>query len=148
MASDLYEDDIVLWAEQQAERLRARATRDNDLDYENLAEEIDTVGRTEARGGKSLVRQILMHLLKIEFVGPVEPVNHWRAEVRAFRRDLDSYLSPTLNKRIGDSLQDIYEDARGAVTDSYEPEAQLPTDCPYSWTEVKDLDWFPFPRFH
>ena len=148
MASDLYEDDIVLWAEQQAERLRARAGRDNDLDYENLAEEIDTVGRTEARGAASLIEVILAHLLKIEFVGPSETVNHWKVEIRAARRGLAKYLSPTLNKRFAESLQDIYADAVGEVTDRYEPSEPLPEICPYSWAEVKDPDWFPGSRFH
>jgi hypothetical protein len=148
MASDLYEEDIVLWAEQQAERLRARIGGDNELDYENLAEEIDTVGRTEARGAESLTEVILAHLLKIEFIGPAETVNHWKVEVKAARRGLAKYLSPTLNKRIPERLQDIYADALGEVTDNYEPDPPLPEACPYSWAEVRDRDWFPVSRFH
>src|SRR5215470_15760572 len=45
--SDLYEDDILLWSEQQAELLRRRAA--NDLDWANLAEEIEDVGKSQLR---------------------------------------------------------------------------------------------------
>ena len=40
--SDLYEDDILLWSEHQAEALRRRAA--NEIDWENVAEEIESVG--------------------------------------------------------------------------------------------------------
>jgi hypothetical protein len=47
--SDLYEDDILLWSEHQAEALRRRAT--NEIDWENVAEEIEAIGRSERNGG-------------------------------------------------------------------------------------------------
>ena len=43
--SDLYEDDILLWSEHQAEALRRRAA--NEIDWENVAEEIEAVGRSQ-----------------------------------------------------------------------------------------------------
>jgi hypothetical protein len=47
----LYDEDILLWSEQQADVIRrlARTRRDlpNELDVENVAEEIESVGRSE-----------------------------------------------------------------------------------------------------
>ena len=55
--SDLYGDDIVLWCEQQADALRRRAA--DHLDWDNLAEEIEDLGRSELRTVESLLVQAL-----------------------------------------------------------------------------------------
>ena len=45
----LYEEDFVAWTEQQAEALRsaARGSTNQPLDWENLAEEIESLGRSD-----------------------------------------------------------------------------------------------------
>ncbi|MBV9249845.1 MAG: DUF29 family protein [Acetobacteraceae bacterium] len=57
--SDLYESDILIWAEHQAALLRRRAAgelvNDAELDWPNIAEEIEGVGRTELRAVESLL---------------------------------------------------------------------------------------------
>ena len=49
--SDLYDTDIVQWSQQQAELLRRRAAgelvNDADLDWPNIAEEIESVGNEQ-----------------------------------------------------------------------------------------------------
>ena len=49
--ADLYEDDILLWSERQAELLRRRAAgelvNDAELDWPNIAEEIEDVGKSQ-----------------------------------------------------------------------------------------------------
>ena len=45
--SDLYKDDILLWSEQQAELLRRLAAGEHvnaQVDWENVVEEIESVG--------------------------------------------------------------------------------------------------------
>ena len=68
--NDLYEDDILLWAERQAELLRRRAAgelvNDAELDWENVAEEVADVGRSELRAVASHLVQALLHDLKAE----------------------------------------------------------------------------------
>jgi Domain of unknown function DUF29 len=67
--SSLYEDDILLWSEQQAAAIRKLGERPslvpNDLDIENVAEEIESVGRSELAAVRSYLRLILLHLLKM-----------------------------------------------------------------------------------
>ena len=69
----LYDDDILLWSEQQAEAIRKLGTtrRDlpNELDIENVAEEIESVGRSELAAVESYLQLILVHLVKLR----VEP---------------------------------------------------------------------------
>ncbi|WP_227439667.1 DUF29 family protein [Methylobacterium sp. W2] len=63
----LYDDDIVSWTEQQAAALRVLARRPDlskMLDWENVAEEIESVGRSQVQAVESLLVQTLAHLLK------------------------------------------------------------------------------------
>ncbi|MBV8360820.1 MAG: DUF29 domain-containing protein, partial [Deltaproteobacteria bacterium] len=59
---DLYERDYYTWALEQARALRARSSE--ALDWENLAEEVEGLARTEARELKSRLEVLLVHLLK------------------------------------------------------------------------------------
>ena len=66
--SDLYECDILIWSEQQAALLRRRAdgvlVNDRDLDWGNLAEEIEAVGRNELHAVELLLVQAMAHGFK------------------------------------------------------------------------------------
>ena len=66
--SDLYDTDILLWSERQAQLLRRRVAgelvNDNDLDWPNIAEEIEDVGRSQLHSVESLLVQALRHMLK------------------------------------------------------------------------------------
>ena len=52
----LYDTDIVAWSEQQAEALRDLARQagkqSNAVDWDNLIDEVETVGRSESGGGR------------------------------------------------------------------------------------------------
>jgi Domain of unknown function DUF29 len=73
----LYDADILLWSEQQAELLRRRAA--NALDWDNLAEEIGDVGRSELHSVMSHLRLALLHDLKAE-AWPGRPTSNERSE--------------------------------------------------------------------
>jgi hypothetical protein len=69
----LYDEDFVAWSEQQAEALRAaaRTGSNQQLDWENLAEEIESLGRSQRRELRSRLSVIMEHLVKLEhFAGP------------------------------------------------------------------------------
>ena len=80
-----YDDDIYAWSQQQAAVLRrlAETRRDlpNELDLENVAEEIETVGRYEVRAVESFAEVLLQHLLKVASAPDAQPVRHWRTEI-------------------------------------------------------------------
>ena len=71
----LYDEDFVLWSKQQAEALRAAARGANNqpIDWENVAEEIDSLGRSDKRELASQIRRIIEHLLKLEHSPATEP---------------------------------------------------------------------------
>ncbi len=66
MSEDLHTSDVVLWSERQAEALRRlrAGERVNDLDWDNLIEEVESLGRSETRGVRTLLVRALEHLLK------------------------------------------------------------------------------------
>jgi Domain of unknown function DUF29 len=80
-----YDTDILLWSEQQAELLRAR--NGNAIDWDNLAEEIEAVGRSELHAVISHLIQALLHDLKAEAWPLSRDADHWRAEARGHRDD-------------------------------------------------------------
>lgn len=145
----LYDRDYVAWTVEQARALRARRGGDNALDYDNLAEEIEDLGKSETRACESQVENILEHLLKIEFVGPAETIPHWRGEVRGFRRELSKRLTATIENRIRPDLPDTaaYVVKRlsegGLLTDA---DAALSRIEDYDWDRIVDPDWYPTPR--
>ena len=57
----LYDQDFVAWSKQQAEALRtaARIGSNQSLDWENLAEEIEDLGKSARRELQSQIRRIV-----------------------------------------------------------------------------------------
>ena len=72
-ADELYEQDFFLWAKEQAAALRLAKNSNLPLDWENLAEEIESLGKSDRRELRSQIRRILRHLLKLEASPSVEP---------------------------------------------------------------------------
>src|SRR5215217_7830045 len=96
----LYDEDVYAWAKQQADALRrlARAGRDlpNELDLENVAEEIEDVGKSELSKVESFVQLILVHLIKAASARDDRPGQHWRGEVKIWRINLRKNLTGSM----------------------------------------------------
>jgi hypothetical protein len=99
-ASTLYDEDFAAWSEQQAEALRAsaRGGANQKLDWENLAEEIESLGRSEKRELRSQILRTIHHLLKLEYSPRAEPREGWEASIDDARNELRLVLetSPSL----------------------------------------------------
>jgi hypothetical protein len=102
--SELYDRDFVLWTEDQAAALRR--AKDSNLDWENLAEEIESLGKSDRRELTSQIRRILHHLLKIESSPAAEPRSGWHSTVRDARAQIDEILrdSPSLRRQIDSTI--------------------------------------------
>lgn len=86
MADSLYDTDFVAWSEQQAALLRRHLAgeRVNGLDWENIVEEIESLGRSETKQVESLLIQAMAHRLKIERWPTHPAVGHWWGEAGIF----------------------------------------------------------------
>lgn len=144
---DLYETDYLAWSEQQAALLRARGA--NALDYDNLAEEVEDLGKAEFHGCESRVERIIEHLLKLEFVGSERDQPHWRGEIVEFRSQLDRRLTRTIENRLVPGLNDLFLGqlkalvARELIADREVVTAARPNG--YAWNEIRDSEWLPAP---
>lgn len=148
--AELYEHDFLAWSEKQAALLREHEAGLQWLDFENVLEEIESLGRSEKRAVASHLDRLLDHLLKVEFVGPERVIPHWRKEVRVQRKSLQADLTPTLRKRLPPLLQERYELSVGRM-DVYASAAgrtaTFPEICPYTWDKIVDPDFYPEPRY-
>ena len=136
----LYDRDILAWSEHQAALLRrlAAGERLNDtVDWPNVIEEVESVGRAELHSVESLLMQAILHLLKISAWPGSRSVAHWRPETIGFLLQARRRFSPSMPQRI--DLADIYADAlqqfRGTVDDSGAPLA-IPDSCPCSLDDL------------
>ena len=155
MSKSLYETDFYAWTQQQAEAIRAGlASRDRrDRDY--LAEEIESLGASQKSACESAIQRILQHLLKIEYVPWPQDLRGWRKEVRAFRGNLESDLSPSLRARLSEdeNLDRLYRRAlselRQDLIDDEVAGVTLPDVRPYTWAQISESEphWYPEPRY-
>ena len=86
----LYEQDFYAWANEQAALLRSG--RVSDADLEHIAEEIESMGRSEKRELISRLKLLLAHLLKWQFQ-PTLRGNSWRLTIEEQRRDVAEHLA-------------------------------------------------------
>jgi hypothetical protein len=104
----LYDKDFYLWSKQQAEALRVagRGATNYPIDWENVAEEIDGLARSERRELGSQIRRIIEHLLKLENSGAIDPRIGWVASIEDARNEIEVLLedSPSLNTEIGTTI--------------------------------------------
>lgn len=148
----LYETDFYAWTQDQAATLRRLAAdRINlEIDFENLAEEIDDVGKNRKHEVESRLETILEHLLKLAFSPAWEPINQWKRTVRVHRRDLLGLLedSPSLWRIAEEEAPEAYRHAAGQVKLSHIDLtlAPIPSECPFLLREeVLNPDWLPEP---
>lgn len=139
MPDDLYYEDSLAWAEQQADLLRRFVAGERvnaELDWPNIIEEIQDVGLSELHAVRSLLSRALEHLLKA-YGWPDGPVAHWKREIRTFLSDANRQVSPSMRQRL--DLPDLYERARLLVAADDldgQPPRPLPETCPFT---VEDL---------
>jgi hypothetical protein len=130
--SALYDDDILLWSEQQAAAIRqlGRTHRvPNDIDIENVAEEIESAGRSELAAVKSYIRLIFVHLMKLSMQMNTESAAHWRGEIVAFHSDMLGRYTPSMRHRI--DIAQLWRSAREQMLELCEGEQRrLPRICP------------------
>jgi len=96
---DLYELDYLAWYEKTLEQLKNNDS--NELDLESLSEVLENLVRDTKRSGESYLRQIIIHLLLIEY-WESEKINrcHWAAEIINFRSELETDMTTNFKKHL------------------------------------------------
>ena len=129
----LYNTDYHKWLEVTIEQLQS--DQFSALDLENLIEELSAMGRRDLRTANSLIKQIIIHRLKLDRLPDIEPRKHWQKEINNFQEQLEDLLSASLKAKI--NLEKIYSRAKRDILIDYALE--LPQECPYSLDELLQL---------
>jgi hypothetical protein len=146
-----YEDDFFAWTRHQAMVLRSMAVADNRFDRENVAEEIEDLGRSQRDAVRSQIWRIIEHLLKLSYSPAQQPRYDWMASIIEARSALGDQISPTLRRDAETMLARHYEDGRDraevGLRGHGEPQAadNLPIECPYTIEEILRRGWYPEP---
>ena len=142
----LYDTDYYGWANEQAALLRAG--RLSQADVENIAEEIESMGKGEKRELVNRLIVLLQHLLKWEFQ-PAKRSRSWQTTIRVQRDQTAGHMSdnPSLKSQIDAAMKDAYRVARLQTADETDlPETAFPSVCPYSYRLAMDDNFWPGPR--
>ena len=136
-----YEEDFYGWTQQQAQWLKDREA--GQIDWLNLAESIEDMGRSEKRQLESRLEVLIMHLLKWEFQ-PNFRSRSWQLTIKEQRLRLEELLSenPSLRPKVPDILASIY----ALAVISAEKETGLsdfPETCPYELADILSSSFLP-----
>jgi hypothetical protein len=144
----LYDTDINLWALEQARLLRDR--RWADLDLENVAEEIESLGGSQRSEIWNRQVVLLQHLLKWQYQ-PEKRKYGWRSTINEQRISIERVIetSPSLHRYPVDILARCYLIARSRAADETGiPEKAFPPHCEYSVEQLLDSRFYPGPEEH
>jgi hypothetical protein len=131
-----YEHDFYSWLLEQARHLRAG--RFEALDRDNLAEEIESLGREQFNKLVSALRVLMVHMLKWDHQ-PSLRSRSWVLSVQEQRLEIADVLSdnPGLKPRIDEAIARAYRRARiEAAKETGLDETTFPATCPYSPDDI------------
>jgi hypothetical protein len=143
MAKPLYDTDFYTWTQQQAALLREGKV--HDLDLANLAEEIESLGKSDRRALEHQLERLMMHLLKWRYQ-PGRRSRSWRGSIWTARRAIQRLLrdNPSFWQHVPRMLQEDYAGVRKeASAETSLPLATFPEGCPWTQEQVLDDDFWP-----
>lgn len=138
-----YDHDFYAWAFEQAARLRNGCW--TELDVENIAEELESLGRSEKRELRSRLSVLLTHLLKWQYQ-PGLRSKSWEITIEIQRQDTVDHLdeNPSLKAQLDETVNRAYQ---RAVLDACKQtglvKSAFPAQCPYKLDDILRIDYLP-----
>jgi len=150
----LYQEDYYAWTKDQAAKLRALAAArvNSTLDLANLAEEVESLGRSDLNTVRSQVRRIIEHLLKLEYSPSELPRADWRYSIVQARDEVEDHITASMRPDIEAELAKLFGRGRRDAALGLEKHGErdaaraLPATCPYGFDEIVSHDWYPLNR--
>ena len=138
-----YETDYLAWIEATVTQLRDRNYE--AVDWANLIEEIEDMGKRERRSLESNLVVLLLHLLKWQFQ-PERRSGSWQGSIVEHRRRVVRSLkdSPSLKSYLEQIFADCYRAAvEQASAETQLPESAFPPDSPYTIEQILTPKFLP-----
>lgn len=143
MSTVTYEQDFYGWTVEQVALLQNKQF--DQIDLEHIIEEIESMGKAERNQLRNRLTVLLMHLLKWQYE-PSHRCTSWVQTIREQRRAIPRLIkeNPSLKSSLADLLLDAYSNAvEDAADETNLPISLFPTDCPWSYTQFMDKEFFP-----
>jgi hypothetical protein len=140
-----YEQDFHRWALDQAAALEEK--RWSEVDWENVAEEIESLGRNNRQALETNLEILIAHLLKC-LIQPERRTRSWDMTIREQRRRIARLTErhPSLRDVPEAHFSDAYVEGRWmAIRDTGLEEPSFPGSCPFTLEEVLAPSFFPSP---
>jgi len=139
-----YNKDFYSWIRKSASLIREK--RFSELEnIEHLAEELESMGRSEKRELVSHLTVLLAHLIKWRFQA-IRRSRSWKNTILTQRIDINELLadSPSLRYEIAAKIQVAYEKAKLSAEDETGIDRKnFPAECPFSLEQMLKKDFFP-----
>jgi Domain of unknown function DUF29 len=138
-----YEEDFFAWTQEQVRLLREGEF--SEIDAANIAEELDSMGKSDRRELRTRLGVLLMHLLKWAYQAD-QRSRSWLVTIREQRDQIAQVLadSPSLRPVVRDSLGGIYRRARANAADETNlPETAFPAKCPFTAEQILSEEFLP-----
>jgi len=141
-----HDEDFYGWAMAEANLLRQR--RLGDLDFDNLIEELESMGASERRELVSRLAQLIFHLLKWQLQPDYREFNKrsWEGSIIGQRKQISRLMrdNPSLKSILSQSLTDGYEDAQVFIIKETPIDLKkMPQECPYTFEQIMDDEFYP-----
>ena len=141
MNSSTHDHDFYAWTQEQVNLLKTGQL--DQVDWQNIVEEIEDMGRSEKRQLESRLEILIIHLLKWQFQ-PSLRSRSWQLTIKEQRLRLEKLLekNPSLQPHLTGAIEDVYP----LATISAERETGLssfPETCPYKLTEILSPEFLP-----
>ena len=143
LARNLYDTDFYAWTREQMAFLQHKQFE--RLDIDNLAEEIDSMGKSEKRTLSSRLEILLIHLLKWKFQPNLQS-RSWSLTIKEQRRRLTRHLSenPSLTSKLEEETAQAYDIAiYEAAKETGFNEDFFPVKCEWTVEQLLDFDFLP-----
>ena len=143
MTTTLYETDFYAWSQRQTALLRAEEFE--QVDWDNLIEEIDSLGKSAQNEAESRLIILIMHLLKWLYQHDKRS-RSWRITIGNQRDDLDLHFAknPSLCPRAAEFIADVYPRAvKRAARETGIDRSTFPIECPWTDTQILDEEFWP-----
>lgn len=138
-----YDTDFYAWAIENAELIRQR--KFDEIDINNVAEEIESMGKSEKRELINRLSVLIAHLLKWQYQ-PQKRGRSWNLTIKQQRLQVNKLLknNPSLKSKIELDFKDAYESALISASDETGIiEEDFPKQCPFDLEECLDNDFLP-----
>ena len=135
-----YDADFYSWSLDQARLIRARQWA--RVDIENIAEEIESLGREQFNKLESALRVLLTHILKWDHQ-PRKRSRSWVLSIESQRIEVEQVLgdNPGLKSRLNEAIVRAYRRARlEAAKETGLDKSVFPETCGYGFEEMMQRD--------